>query len=469
MKPKTLLALTCVAVLMGGFIVFFEKDLPSTDERRELDTKVLDLKADQVEEIRLQQGEGLVVLVRDEPDRPEGEETVTAGPQEPKWRLLEPIATRADSAGVEDLLSRLVSLSKSRDLEGADPAELGIGADSRTVSLSGPAGERRLRLGTAVPLSTDLAVEREDGRLLQSPVGSELLALLDRSSAEWRDKRLFVGRRNAVETVTLHRADGVIRFRRSGEGERFRLVEPLTDHVDSDRLRGFLGTVTGLEADTFSRGRDEHGLNPPLGSIELGFGDAEPSWTLQIGRPPGADEDGLGDDRLWVAASTAVDEEEVAAILDTAVLDALQSPVDGWRSKKWTDFQVFSVDRATFEGPLLPQPVELQRNSGEWHRGDEVIEYTLASDALYPMTEIRAVALLDRDQAAGRFQLDAPRLQVTLGNDSREDVLSLYSVAGNEVAATLDGREAVLLLPADEIDAWISKILALIDASPVSE
>ena len=54
MKPKTLLVLTVLVAILAAFIFFFEKDLPSTDERAEMEKKVLaPLEGDDVEAVEI--------------------------------------------------------------------------------------------------------------------------------------------------------------------------------------------------------------------------------------------------------------------------------------------------------------------------------------------------------------------------------------------------------------------------------
>ena len=489
MKPKTLLVVTALTFLLGAFIFFYEKDLPSTEQRLEGAGKVLDLKPEDITRLTLLGGDGSepVILAKTPAATTSGpEDAVPAddGAAAASWHLEAPVRARADSDAVEDLLGRLTALPKSRDLQGADASELGLDTPLRTVRLADSAGEHELAVGNVLPLSGERALRREDGRLLQGPVDEELIDRLGRSAAEWRDKRLFLARRSAVEELTLERGGERLVFRRVEPGETFRLVEPLQDAVDGELMRGLLSAVTGLEAVAFDSASAGHDLGPATATLELRFGpDAEP-WqasisTASMSAASSTPEVGEGEatptSTLWIHASTALHDDELAQVDDETLLEALRRPVDAWRSRQWTTFQVFSVEQATFEGPAIGDPISLQRRDGEWHRrtGDEAtddeagaIEYTAASDALYPVTEAQAVALVTPDEAAQRFDLSTPRLTVTLRNEGREDVLHLYSAAGAETAVGLEGRDAVLLLPTSAIDEWLPLVRALRDAPP---
>ncbi len=56
MRPRTLLVLLIVVAALAAFIRFYERDLPSSEERVKRAKKVLDFKKDQVTRIRLVAG-----------------------------------------------------------------------------------------------------------------------------------------------------------------------------------------------------------------------------------------------------------------------------------------------------------------------------------------------------------------------------------------------------------------------------
>ena len=56
MRPKSLLVLTLLVAALAAFVFFYEKDLPSTDERAELAKKVLRIEEDDVDSILIEWG-----------------------------------------------------------------------------------------------------------------------------------------------------------------------------------------------------------------------------------------------------------------------------------------------------------------------------------------------------------------------------------------------------------------------------
>ena len=64
MRPRTLLVLAVLVAGLGAFIWFYERNLPSTEERRELQARVLSLEVEEVQAIALEGGGHRVRLER---------------------------------------------------------------------------------------------------------------------------------------------------------------------------------------------------------------------------------------------------------------------------------------------------------------------------------------------------------------------------------------------------------------------
>src|ERR1700730_14311682 len=66
MRPRALLVFLSLVVVLGAFIWFYERKLPSSDERANLTKKVLPVKKDDIRGVTLESAAGRVVLVRTE-------------------------------------------------------------------------------------------------------------------------------------------------------------------------------------------------------------------------------------------------------------------------------------------------------------------------------------------------------------------------------------------------------------------
>src|SRR5215470_4928126 len=107
MKPRTLLILFVLLVGLGSFIWFYERKLPSSDERAEIAKKVVPVKKDDVEAVTLEAASGKVVLQRmvapaaakeKKKDKKDGEAAEEAqGQPASAWTLTQPMQARADA------------------------------------------------------------------------------------------------------------------------------------------------------------------------------------------------------------------------------------------------------------------------------------------------------------------------------------------------------------------------------------
>ncbi|MEM9593539.1 MAG: DUF4340 domain-containing protein [Acidobacteriota bacterium] len=467
MKPKTLLVLTVLTLGLGAFIFFYEKDLPSTDERRDLDAKLLPVTVDDVTSLEIRWDDQAVRL-----ERTAAEDGADEGAAD-AWRLVAPVDAGADAAAVRGTLDRLAALQKGRGLAGIDRADGGLDAPRVTVVLGGEDGERRLELGAEVPVSGDSVVAVDEG-IYQAAFAPDLLEELTQGADGWRDRRLFSAPRADIKSLTLS-ADGAeaTRLVRRGDAERFDLAAPVQDLADSDAVAGLLTTLVGLEAAAFvdGDGAGALGLDPPRGVLEVTLGDEGTPFRIELGDAVTGSEGAaaLGETRVYARVGGQPVELE-AAPLEVA----LARSADAWRSRDWTSQQVFGIERAVLEDAA--GAVRLRREGGEWWRGEndideERIDYSKASDVLYPVTEAKAERLVSRGEAAALgYDLAAETLSIHFTSEDGDERLRLHGEAEGLWAATDDGRPGiVLLLGPAKVDELRTALGALRAAEPLPE
>ncbi len=298
MKPRTLLILLVVVLGLGAFIWFYERELPSSEERTALQKKVLPIEKDEVTAVTIESGRGQVRLERtaakkkdqkdgkDEKDKEDGEEATEPAAE---WRMTQPVAARADAFAVDRLLEAVAGLEKTRTLEDVDAKEVGLDKPRATLRLATKDGAKVLKLGAEVPPGGSLVagLEGEKGAYV---VSDTILAELEREPSEWRDKQMFRADREAVRRITLTAgaAEGPVALVKRPAG--FWIERPIADRADRDLVDGLLSDLTGLTAERFLEG------SRPLAEWNL----APPRETVQV-EPPGSRAGsrraGLGGDR----------------------------------------------------------------------------------------------------------------------------------------------------------------------------
>lgn len=483
MRSNSLLVLTLAVVALGAFIFFYEKDLPSTDERRELDKKLFDLEKDEIEGLRLEADGQIVDLERQarspEEDDEDGAEADQIGAAPTEWRLREPFDSRADPTAVDTLLTQLTSLEKERTLSDLSRTDAGLDEPRAVVSLRREDGEQTvLEIGSEVPASSQMLVAvrgRDEIYLVERTLFEQVI----KEPGSWRDRRLFAVSRGDIEALRIeHResaAEDPHRLRLARRGEAFWLEEPFADRADEEAVNGLLTGLTGLTASAFVDdpllSAEKVGLEPPLAVIEAELGGTSGSLRLEIGDAT------AGGQRYARAGGQVV---EIAPDLHSALV----RPAEAWRARSLAALQVFSIDRVEIEDD--DGTVVLSREGADWRRDDERIPYAAASDFLYAVTEIEAERVIDRQRAIRQGQpLANPYLTIRLtGKDGTVEELEIFApvdegtetdeegadlATRSQAVATASGREPVLLIPDSALENLELRLTELRVAEPLAE
>jgi hypothetical protein len=428
MRPRTLLILASLVAVLGAFIWFVERDLPSTEERAEQEKRVVRLDESDVDRVVIEHGGTRVELVRDAVEAGSTE----ALPDTATWRLVEPLAALADSPGVKRLVSRLVDLEKERTLEGVGRGDVGLASPRATVILGTGDGDTKIEVGADVPASSTMTLAvggREEFYVVSNSIVVDLL----RPAGEWRDLSLFVGERSEIERVVLRRQGEVVELVDRGSG--FWIEAPLADRADEAGVNALLSEVSSLRAERFLEVGEsdglELGLESPEGSIEVHLAGRDQPWMIELGGF--ATQTGnptrfarLGADLVTVAGE---------------LVTHLERAADQWRSRKWAVSKVLDITRA--EVSDAGGVVEIRREGGDWLRDGERLSYGPATDLLYELTGAEAEGL----ETLGAFDPGEPEVTVRLESDLAEvETLELYAPREGQVPAWSSSREATLLL-----------------------
>lgn len=467
MRSRTLVILATVVGALLALIYFAEDKVASTDERAAASKHLIQAKAEDMVSLELEWQGARVHFERDakaadkEPGKA-GESGATpavssAAPR--SWRITEPFAKLADGAAVDRLAGELAGLEMVRDLEGAKRVDLGLDPPRGRVIWKTATAEGLIEIGGSVPASHDVIVAAS-GRRSPAVTADTLVSELSRPPGEWRGREVVTATRDRIDRVTLQPPSGApVVLARSGE--TLRLASPVADFVDRDLADGLLGDLSGLRMETF--------LDPPLaddveqalarraGVVELAISGQPEPVRIEVGgeRNPGK--------RVWRVGDQVF---ESASKLG----DALVRPVVAWRSRSWTRFENWRIEKVRIEEAA--GALELVRSDGEWIRDGKKIPFTAASDLLYALTAAKADTLVESaaEESAGALPAARPALTVTLSDaDGNEELLTLEAATDRGARARTLGREVTLLLPKKLVDDLVVKISAVRAAEPVVE
>ncbi|HEV7672181.1 MAG TPA: DUF4340 domain-containing protein [Thermoanaerobaculia bacterium] len=472
MKPRTLLILLLLVVGLGSFIAFFERKMPSSEEREHQAKKVFSFGPGDVRSLAIERAGPPLAFERIEkpketkPDKAVGETSDEAEPPTPEsvtaadwsWRIVHPIAARADAASVGRLVDSLAGLERSGTIENVDAKATGLDRPEAKVRLKTPEGETVLEIGAKVPVGGERIV-RIQGRTEAYSVPDAFWNDLLREPGAWRDKQVFAGDREAIERITI-RPSGVpgapaaseVVLARHADG--FWLERPIADRADRDLVEALLSDLTGLAADRFVESPAvpaEMGLEPPKGTIEVASKGQAQAFRLDLGGSVGAAAEGE-------APATYARAGGQLFTTKSRVAEALMRGSEDWRSHAVSSIEVYQVDSLQVRDDL--GSFDVKRAGSDWQRGKETISYTPVSDLLYAISELRAEKLTDGlPNAFGKSTLT-----ITLaGAEGRKETLHFYP----DNVARPEGRLVSLVLPAGKLAEIQAKVADVRKEKPV--
>ncbi len=456
MRPRTTVVLVALAALAVGTIWLFERDLPGTDERRELEGRLFPL----LEESDVDR---LVI------DRP-GEDTIELVREDGGWRLERPVRDRADAGRVGDLLRLLAEARVESRVPAGEIVDgvsaTGLHEDAPRVAMTADGVVRELVIGQR-EVPGGLRFVRTAGDEL-ALVRSSLLDALPSGSDALRDRALTTLASVDLDRVEIDR-DGsgrLVLARRDPETDGSWWIEqPFRDLAVASAANALVRAVTSLRAETI------------LDTLESEDVDAAPGWTITLvgAAPAGANaEDGADGEtgaeepaRLIVRVgglvpgtplrfATVSDRAAVFEIEADALIAELEAPAAALRSMSALDESAWDVASVTLRRGGSTARVERVDGEFEIDAKWRLVEPegaafdAAAFDALLgSLVRIDAVRVED-DADLAATGLDAPVASLALvlrgGEEVRLDVGA--SAPGDAVYARRSGRPATLVIAA---------------------
>ena len=257
----------------------------------------------------------------------QGDGTLRFAKADGNWRIVEPLAARADFGLVEALVGRLGSgemvVVESESAADDALAPFGLDAPRLTATVEVAGESHTLLVGDENPETTVYA--RDAARGLVFTIDAALVDDLARGADAYREKDLFDFRPFNAAALGVLRDGRTIRFEKGpaaedeededagGGEEAWRRIEPEPAGVERTEMDALLRALSNLRADSFVESRGGTGLDAPLATITATFGDDGRQERVLVGRS-------------GEVTYGAHGEEPGAAVVDTdAVDDALEA------------------------------------------------------------------------------------------------------------------------------------------------
>jgi len=400
MKTRTTLLLLGVFGAILAYWLLFERNAKTPQEA-----------ARDAKKLFLAEGEEVRSLTLERPNQPK----VRLERSGERWRMLEPIAARAEKWSADAAASALLEMEQSRAVAndrgkkgleemGLDPARakvtftLGpipkpaskdggargaegasaaarapdaIGASGASGAASAPPAAaspaaggaaassgpaRVLEIGGSVP-TTDSVFVRVGGREDIAIVPASAVAALLRTPDEMRDHTLVDTTALDVFEMRIDRKGAEsLRFRRR-EGEWW-MEEPLQDAAEGGAVQGLLTTLIGLRAESFEEASAALGLAPPEATVRLAAEKGAPIAEVAFGAEV------PGETPRRHVRVTVPGEPPVHALVPAPDLSGMMGPPVSFRARHALSFRSWDATGVNLASPEVT--LSFARKDGVW-------------------------------------------------------------------------------------------------------
>jgi len=454
MSTRKLLILTAVFLGLLAFVVLYERNEPTSEERAKAARKLLDFKAEDV-----------VSLVLERPDLPRIELKKDAG----RWTLAADPPGRADPFAADNLVSDLGRLELVGEIQTSfDPKEYGLDTPKGTVTLVFRDGSKRsVSFGKEIP-GTDGTAASEGNRL--GAVKFAPVATLAKPVNEFRSKRLFEGPAADVTRITIVKGPNrVVLAREDLVGKAtgpWRIESPVADLASSSFAERLLSDLSAAQVSDFpslsATDLSRVGLTPPAVQVTLQKG-AEILATLAFGA---AKADATG--KVYAKDGNLV------VVVDDRAQEELGKEFSAMRESRVLPVEVFRVRKVQFEAGDLRAGAE--KVEGDWRSGGRVVPASAAEGLVGRLSRAESRGFVARKDFAARGVTAGQKgtkplatIEVLEEKADAAQVVKLWaaSAAGGPavVAAEVTGRADALLVDAALLDDLRRDATALRDAA----
>jgi hypothetical protein len=197
------------------------------------------------------------------------------------WRLVKPIAARADFGQVESIVVRLGSAKMESivDPEGKDVAKYGLDRPTATMTVSMGGDRSTLLLGGT---ENALVFAKDTSRPLVFAVAPTLESDVIKEISDYRRKDLFDSRAFTANRIELRRGVETYAFEKSKNGDMEVWRNAAGQEVDAMKAEDLLTKVTSIRADSFEPGVHAS-LRSPVLSMTVRF-DGSKTESVTFGR-----------------------------------------------------------------------------------------------------------------------------------------------------------------------------------------
>ncbi len=230
--------LALAVAILGLLIAFWDRDDDTAQARLERARRAFRFDPARVDRLLIDSGDLSIEC------RLEGRE----------WRLIQPLAARADPIAIERLLGALQELPRGDILLPPRRGEnfyapYGLDVPRATLAIVSGASTNRIFIGRRTPLGDGVYVRQSDQAGL-ARLDPSLLDLLPASAAALRDRSLLSGTPAGIDRLDIRTPSGYLQLARS-DNNGWRLFQPFTARADSAAVAALVENLLGCSVVQF--------------------------------------------------------------------------------------------------------------------------------------------------------------------------------------------------------------------------
>jgi hypothetical protein len=208
-----------------------------------------------------------------------------------EWKMVEPVAARADFSAVDGLVSRLTTLQmKSVAADNAsDLAKYGLDKPAATVTIGSGSSKATLDVGKAAGEGAVYA--RDESKPLIVTIDSSLLDDLKKPAADYRQKDLFDARAFNATKVDVAYKGVTTTFekttKKGSDGQdttAWKQVAPAAKDVDRTKVEDLISAATQARAMGFADSAPKGALDPPELTVTITSDEGKRDEKVSFGR-----------------------------------------------------------------------------------------------------------------------------------------------------------------------------------------
>ena len=442
MSNRKLFILSAVFLALLGFVFFFERHQPSSEEAAQARRRLIDFKPGDVVGITIERSDLPKMELKKSGER---------------WMLVGEPGGPADKVSIDALMSDLnrleiVGMTRTK----FDPKEFGLDAPKARATLQfTDKSQKSVAFGKEVP-GTDATAAAESNQF--GAVKYAPLAALSKPVDEFRSKTLLEVPTSEITRVTIAKGQSKIVLSREIGPDKapapWNLEAPVKDLASQSFVEQLLGDIAAAHITEYpvipATDLAKIGLQPPNGVITLQKGSEIVSNVA------------FGAAKAEATGKIFARRDNLVVVVDDRIQEDLAKEFSAFRESKVCPVDTWSVSKMVFASDAVRAGAE--RLDGEWRAGGKTVPSSVAEDLIDKATRAEAMGFIARkDYAAngitaakGKNPTPLATIELYTEKSASPKVITFYSASGGgsekRLAVEVTGRAEAMFVESALLD-----------------